>query len=127
MLQSWRARVHVLKREAYTLWLAARDPRTPWYARIVAGFVVAYAFSPIDLIPDVIPILGLLDDLILVPLGIALVIRLIPPGVLAESRVRAEHAFASGRPVSRGAAIVIVGIWLVLAACAIVLMARLLR
>jgi uncharacterized membrane protein YkvA (DUF1232 family) len=117
----------VLKREAYTLWLAARDPRTPWYARIVAGFVVAYAFSPIDLIPDVIPILGLLDDLILVPLGIALVIRLIPPGVLAESRVRAEHAFASGRPVSRGAAIVIVGIWLVLAACAIVLMARLLR
>ena len=61
MLQTWRLRVQALKREAYALYLAARDPRTPWYARLVAGLVVAYAFSPIDLIPDVIPVLGLLE------------------------------------------------------------------
>ncbi len=115
LLQRWRKRVRALKHETYALYLAARDPRTPWIARLLAGLIVAYAFSPIDLIPDFVPILGLLDDLVLLPLGIALVLRLIPPHVLVESRQRAELAFASGRPVSRGAVVVIVLIWLALA------------
>jgi uncharacterized membrane protein YkvA (DUF1232 family) len=116
MLQTWRLRVRTLKRESYALFLAARDPRTPWYARLVVGLVVAYAFSPIDLIPDFIPVLGLLDDLVLVPLGIALAIRLIPAPILAESRERANDAFTSGKPVSRIAAIVIVCVWVGLVA-----------
>ena len=91
----------------------ARDPRIPWYAKIVAACVAAYALSPIDLIPDFIPVLGYLDDLILVPLGIALAIRLIPPALLAEHRARATQA--AKRPVSRLGAAVIVIIWLALA------------
>jgi uncharacterized membrane protein YkvA (DUF1232 family) len=106
--------VRALKRETYTLSLAYRDPRTPWYARIVTACVVAYAFSPIDLIPDFVPILGYLDDLVLVLLGIALALRLIPAEVMAESRARA--ADAAQRPTSWGAAVVIVVIWVALAA-----------
>lgn len=124
MLQSWRLRVRALKHESYALYLAARDPRTPWYAQLIAGLVVAYAFSPIDLIPDFIPVLGMLDDLLLVPLGIALALRLTPPIVLAECRQRAKDAFEAGKPVSRGAAIVIVALWIGLAAFGIVAIAK---
>lgn len=125
MLQSWRLRVRALKQESYALYLAARDLRTPWYTRLIAGVVVAYAFSPLDLIPDFIPILGMLDDLLLVPLGIALAIRLTPAIVLAESRQRAKDAFESGKPVSRVAAIVIVCVWISLAAVGIATIAKL--
>jgi uncharacterized membrane protein YkvA (DUF1232 family) len=111
-----------LKRETYALALAYRDPRVPWYARLVAACVVAYALSPIDLIPDPIPVLGYLDDLLLVPLGIALAVRLIPPAVLAECRTRA--AASGDRPVNWVAAGVIVAVWLVLAALAVALAAR---
>jgi uncharacterized membrane protein YkvA (DUF1232 family) len=124
MLQTWRLRVRAFKRESYALYLAARDPRTPWYARLVVGLVVAYAFSPIDLIPDFIPVLGLLDDLVLVPLGIALAIRLIPAPILAESREHANDAFASGKPVNRIAAIVIVCIWVGLATLGVAAIVR---
>jgi uncharacterized membrane protein YkvA (DUF1232 family) len=99
-----------LKREVVALWFAARDPRTPWLARLVAAAVAAYALSPIDLIPDVIPGLGLLDDFLLVPLGILLALRLIPPDVMAEARAKAEAQ--ADRPVSRAGLIVIVAIWL---------------
>ncbi|MFP5076041.1 YkvA family protein [Rhizobium sp. YIM 134829] len=99
-----------LKREVVALWFAARDPRTPWLARLVAAAVAAYALSPIDLIPDVIPGLGLLDDFLLVPLGILLALRLIPPDVMAEARAKAEAQ--ADRPVSRAGLIVIVTIWL---------------
>src|SRR5262245_39984117 len=119
-LQSWARR---LKREIYALALAYRDPRVPWYARLVAICVVAYAFSPIDLIPDPIPLLGYLDDLILVPLGIALAVRLIPQDVLVECRARAA-ATAGRRPVSWVAAGVIIAIWLILAALAVALVVR---
>ena len=118
----WRQRVRQIKREAHALFLAARDPRTPWYAKVVAGGVVAYAFSPIDLIPDFVPVLGYLDDLVLVPLGILLAIRLIPAPVLAECRERALSA--SERPTSRAAAAAIVALWLLLAAAGIWLVAR---
>ncbi|HMO59406.1 MAG TPA: YkvA family protein [Roseiflexaceae bacterium] len=103
-------RARDLKRETYALYLAYRDPRTPWYARIVVACVVAYALSPIDLIPDFMPILGYLDDLVLLPLGIALALRLIPADVMRESRAHAAHA--SQRPTSWAAAAVIVAIWL---------------
>lgn len=125
--QSWRDRARTLKREVYALWLAWRDPRTPWLARVVAACVAAYAFSPIDLIPDFIPILGYLDDLILVPLGVMLALRLIPPEVMADCRARADEVLASGKPVSRAAAAVIVAIWLLAAAGAILIALRLLN
>ena len=99
-----------IRRDVVAVWLAARDPRVPWYAKIVALGVAAYALSPIDLIPDFIPVLGYLDDLILVPLGILLVIRLIPAGLMAE--FRAEAARREARPRSLVAAAVFVAIWI---------------
>ena len=102
-----------MTRDTYAVYLACRDPRTPWYAKAFAGGVVAYALSPIDLIPDFIPVLGYLDDLILVPLGIALALKMIPEPVLVECRARAQTA--SERPTDRRAAAVIVVIWLVAA------------
>lgn len=123
-IEAWRQRAKDLKRETYAIYLAYRDPRTPWYARLFAACVVGYAFSPIDLIPDPIPILGYLDDLVLVPLGIALAIKMIPPPVLAECRDEARAAMREGKPTNRVAAVVIVAIWLLLAALAIVVLAR---
>lgn len=110
-----KQRARDLKTEAFALYLAARDPRTPWYAKLLVAGIVAYALSPIDLIPDFIPVLGYLDDLILLPLGITLAIRLIPQHVLAECRTRARKT-GDGRPVSRVAGAVIVIIWGVIAA-----------
>src|SRR5580765_5603757 len=99
----------MIKRDVVALWLAARDPRVPWYAKAVAGAVAAYALSPIDLIPDFIPVLGYLDDLIIVPLGILLVVALVPPGIMAEHRATA--AAAAEKPRSMAGAIVIIAIW----------------
>jgi uncharacterized membrane protein YkvA (DUF1232 family) len=105
-LRSWAREI---KRDVHALYLCARDPRVPWYAKAVALLVAAYALSPIDLIPDFIPVIGYLDDLIIVPLGILLAVQLIPASVLAEHRAAAAQADA--RPVSRTAAIVIITIW----------------
>lgn len=104
-----------LKTELYALYLAYRDPRVPWYARILAACVVGYAFSPIDLIPDPIPILGYLDDLIIIPVGIWLTVKLIPRDVLLECRGRAKHEMQQGKPTNWVAAGVIVFIWILLA------------
>ena len=120
-LERWARR---LKAEVYALYLAYRDPRVPLYARVFAALVVGYAFSPIDLIPDVIPVLGYLDDLILVPLGVALAIRMIPAPVLAECRERAREVMAAGKPVNRIAAAVVVAVWIALALLALALLAR---
>jgi len=111
-----RDRARRLKAETLALYLAARDRRTPWYARLLVAAVVAYALSPIDLIPDFVPILGYLDDLILIPLGIALALRLIPAEVMAEARERARIELDGKRPRSRAAAAVILGIWAVVLA-----------
>jgi uncharacterized membrane protein YkvA (DUF1232 family) len=111
---AWGAAARALKREVYTLYYACRDPRVPWYAKAVAGVVVAYALSPIDLIPDFIPVLGYLDELVLVPLGVALVLRLIPADVLADCRRRAEQTKTRLR--NWVAAGVIVLIWIAIAA-----------
>ena len=124
MFARWKMRARQLKAEVYAVYLAYRDPRVPWYARIVAALVIGYAFSPLDLIPDPIPVLGYLDDLILLPLGIALVLRLIPAPVMAECRVKAQGRLDSGQPVNWSAAAVIVCIWIALAVIAIRLIVR---
>ena len=121
---TWKDRAQALKRETYALYLACRDPRTPWYGRALAACVVGYAFSPIDLIPDFIPVLGYLDDLILIPVGIALVLKVIPSEVMAECCVKAAVAMASGKPTNWIAAGIIVAIWFSLAALGIFLMTR---
>ena len=115
-----------IKRDVVALWLAARDPRVPWIAKLVAACVAAYALSPIDLIPDFIPVLGYLDDVLLVPLGMLLAIRLIPPAVWEELRIAAA-ARAGSRPTSRVAAAAIVGIWVVLGLLALGWIYRLVR
>ena len=102
------------RRDVHALWLAARDPRTPWYARAFALAVAAYALSPIDLIPDFIPVLGYLDEVILLPPAILLAIRMVPPEVMAEHRATA--AAAQARPVSRAGAALIVAVWAAVAA-----------
>lgn len=113
MIDALRSWARSLKRDIIALWIAARDPRTPILAKIVAGCVAAYALSPIDLIPDFIPVLGYLDDLLLVPLGIWLAVRLIPPALMAELR---ERASTQTRPRSLTAAAIVVGLWLLAAA-----------
>jgi uncharacterized membrane protein YkvA (DUF1232 family) len=125
--EAWKQQVKHLRTEAYALYLAYKDPRTPWYAKFFAACVVGYAFSPIDLIPDPIPILGYLDDLILIPLGIAVTLKMIPPAVLAECRDRAQTVMSEGKPESRAAVAAIITIWLLLAALAVIVVAQALQ
>jgi uncharacterized membrane protein YkvA (DUF1232 family) len=120
-LKAW---ARVVKRDVHALYLASRDPRVSWYAKAMAVVVAGYALSPIDLIPDFIPVLGYLDDVILLPLGVLLVVRLIPPQVIAEHRALAVAA--PERPVSRGAAVAVAGIWIAsIVLCAWVIYRRL--
>ncbi len=111
-VEDLRRRARALKSDTYALYLAARHPGTPWNAKVLAAAVAAYAFSPIDLIPDLVPVLGYLDDLIIVPLGIAASIRLVPENVMSECRARAAQTLEGDRPVSRTAAVVVVVVWL---------------
>jgi uncharacterized membrane protein YkvA (DUF1232 family) len=115
-LEKWKEKAKTLKSEVYTLFLAYKDPRVPWYAKAFSAVVVGYAFSPIDLIPDFVPVLGYLDDLVLVPLGIALAIKMIPPEVLAECREKSEAVMAQGKPVNKSAAVVIILLWVAIIA-----------
>jgi len=124
ILDSWKQRANRLKLETYAIWLAYKDPRVPWYARAFAACVVGYAFSPIDLVPDPIPVLGYLDDLVLIPLGIALALRMIPPEVMVECRQRAEAAMSEGKPTNWKAAAAIVTLWVILASLVIVVVVR---
>jgi uncharacterized membrane protein YkvA (DUF1232 family) len=112
LMMTLRAEAKRLKQELIALYGAARDARTPWYAKLIVGMVLAYALSPIDFIPDFIPVLGYLDDLILVPAGIWLAIRVIPPDILAEHRARAVEGIRL--PYSRTAAVIIVLLWLLI-------------
>ena len=104
-----------LKQNLFVLYLSYKDNRVPWYAKLVAICVVAYAFSPIDLIPDFIPVLGYLDDLIIVPLGISLALKLIPPYVIEENRVNAEEIRKNGKPKNWFIAVLFILIWILLA------------
>jgi uncharacterized membrane protein YkvA (DUF1232 family) len=106
-LRNWARRI---KRDVVALWLAARDGRVPLLPKVIAGLVAAYALSPVDLIPDFIPVLGYLDDVILVPLGILLAVRLVPPELMAEFRSRAEEL--GRRPASKWGLAMIAAIWI---------------
>jgi uncharacterized membrane protein YkvA (DUF1232 family) len=113
MLRRIKDWARAIRRDVHALWLAAHDPRTPWYAKVFALAIAAYALSPIDLIPDFIPVLGYLDDVILLPLAILLAVRLVPPDLMAEHRAAA--AKAEEKPVSRTGAAFIVTLWLLAA------------
>ena len=121
LVRKWRKRGPQLKREVVALYLAFRDPRVPWYAKAVAVCVVGYALSPIDLIPDPIPILGYLDDLIIVPLGIALAVRLIPPDILEDCRQRADEKLVQAKRAALIAAGVIVLLWIIMIVAIVVI------
>lgn len=112
----WKTAASTLKKETYALFLAAKHPHTPWYAKLFAGVIVAYAFSPIDLIPDFIPILGYLDDLILLPLGVLLARKMIPEDVLQECRVQAETRITGHHPTNWIVGTLIIVLWILLAA-----------
>ncbi len=113
MLERAKQWARRLKRDVFALWIAARDSRTPWYAKLAAGAVAAYALSPIDLIPDFIPILGYFDDLIIVPLGILLVVKLIPEPLMAEYRAMAA---GQAKRTSRAGMVAVLAIWIAVAA-----------
>jgi uncharacterized membrane protein YkvA (DUF1232 family) len=119
MLNQWKARALELKREAYALYFAAQDPRTPWYAKALIFFVVAHTFSPIDLIPDFIPVLGYLDDLLITPGGLWLAIHLIPPEVMANARAIADQRV--DRSAGKAGAVLIILTWIIVAAVVIYL------
>ncbi len=113
-----------LKVEIYALYLAYRDPRVPWYAKAFVALVVGYAFSPIDLIPDFIPVLGYLDDLVLIPLGVAVALKMIPEKVMEDCRIRSKEVMSKKKPINRVAAVVIICIWLMLIVVTIALVVR---
>ncbi len=115
---SWKSKAQHLRNEAYAIYLACKDPRTPWQARVLGVFIVGYALSPIDLIPDFIPVLGYLDDLIVVPAGIAFLLKLIPKDVIEESREEARSQASMRKTRSWVAGTIIILIW-ILAVCAI--------
>jgi uncharacterized membrane protein YkvA (DUF1232 family) len=116
MFDRLRKKTEELEKETYALYLAYRDPRVPWYAKAVAAATVAYAVSPIDLIPDFIPVLGYLDDLLIVPAGIALSIRLIPAEIMTECRQKAHERLNGANALGRKAAAVVLAVWAMLAA-----------
>jgi uncharacterized membrane protein YkvA (DUF1232 family) len=119
LLARFKGRVRDLKSECIALYFAGRHPQTPWYAKLLVAVVVAYALSPIDLIPDFVPVLGLMDDLIILPIGIALAIRLVPSPVMTECRARARACAMPGTPAGRLAAAVIIVIWTALSVWAV--------
>jgi len=126
VLTGLKERAGRLKAETYALYLVARDPRTPCYAKALAAVVVGYAASPIDLIPDFIPVLGYLDDLLLVPLGIWAAVRLVPDEVMAQARERAASVMDRGLPVPRAAAAAVITVWILLALLSAAIVYRLL-
>ena len=121
--ERWKNRVGQLKVETYALYLAYRCPEVPWYAKVCVACVVGYALSPIDLIPDFIPVLGYLDDLVIVPLGITLVLRMIPRPVMEQCRARARESLRRDRPKLWLGAAIIIAIWLLLIALIIFIVA----
>lgn len=113
-ITGWKQQAKQLKTAVYVIYLVSKDPRVPWYTRVLAACVIGFAFSPIDLIPDPIPVIGYLDDLILIPLGIALVLKMVPAPVLADCQEQAQSVMERGKPTNWIAAGVIVAIWLLL-------------
>ena len=123
-IERWKQKSRRLKIEVYALYLAYRDPRVPWYAKAFVALVVGYALSPIDLIPDFIPVLGYLDDLVLIPLGVAVALKMIPEKVMEDCRIRSKEVMSKKKPINRVAAVVIICIWLMLIVMTIALVVR---
>ena len=123
-IERWKQKSRHFKIEIYALYLAYRDPRVPLYAKAFVALVVGYAFSPIDLIPDFIPVLGYLDDLVLIPLGVAVALKMIPEKVMEDCRIRSKEVMSKKKPVNWAAAIVIISIWLMLITITVVLVFR---
>ncbi len=123
---NWKEKARGLKIQVYALYFASRDPRVAWYAKAFTALVVAYAFSPIDLIPDFIPVLGYLDDLVLIPLGVWLALKMVPAQVMAECRARAEASLGEGKSRFKFMAAVIVALWLLVLALVVLWIARVL-
>ena len=120
LIARWKRQVKLLEVKIYTIYLAYKDPRVPWYAKVFTACIVAYAFSPIDLIPDFIPILGYLDDIVLIPLGIALALKMIPKAVIIECEEKAQAILSQDKPKSLVAAAIIVAIWVFIIALFVV-------
>jgi uncharacterized membrane protein YkvA (DUF1232 family) len=114
-LAFWKQKAEELELQTYALYFAYRDPRVPWYAKGFIGLIVAYAFSPIDLIPDFIPILGYLDDLVVIPLGVLLALKMIPTQVMEESRAKAVQNLDEKKPQYQFMGVIVVGVWIVVA------------
>jgi uncharacterized membrane protein YkvA (DUF1232 family) len=123
-IERWKQKSRHLKIEIYALYLAYRDPRVPWYAKAFVALVVGYALSPIDLIPDFIPVLGYLDDLVLIPLGVAVALKMIPEKVMEDCRIRSKEVMSKKKPINRIAAVVIICFWLMLIVMTIALVVR---
>ena len=121
MMQSWKRRARQLSAQTYTLYLAYRHPKTPWYAKLLAALIVGYVFSPIDPIPDFIPGVGLLDEMVVVPIGVWMATKMVPQVVLEECQEKASAVAQGEKPVSCVAAVVVVGVWLVCVALAVFL------
>jgi len=123
-LEAWKRWTRRLSAQTYALYLAYRHPRTPWYAKVFAALIVGYVFSPIDPIPDFIPGVGLLDEMVVVPIGVLLAAKMIPPDILEECTEKARGVAEGEQPVNRVAAVVIVAVWLMCAALAVILALR---
>src|SRR5215207_3361511 len=122
--EAWKRRARQLSAQTYTLYLAYRHPRTPWYAKVFAALIVGYVFSPIDPIPDFIPGVGLLDEMVVVPIGVLIAAKMIPREVFEECKEKARKVAEGEKPVSRVAAVVVVAVWLLCVALAIYLALR---
>jgi uncharacterized membrane protein YkvA (DUF1232 family) len=123
-LETWKRRARHLSAQTYALYLAYRHTRTPWYAKVFAALIVGYVFSPIDPIPDFIPGVGLLDEMVVVPIGVLIAAKLIPQDVMEECREKAREVAEGDKPVSRVAAVVVVAVWLLCVALAVFLALR---
>jgi uncharacterized membrane protein YkvA (DUF1232 family) len=126
-IQAWKQRAEHLKSETYTLYLAYRHPRTPWYAKVFVALIVGYVFSPLDPIPDFIPGIGLLDEMVVVPIGVLIATKMVPADVFAECREKTRDVMESSKPVSRAAAVVVVAVWVLCVALAVFLAMRIFR
>jgi uncharacterized membrane protein YkvA (DUF1232 family) len=115
LIAFWKQKAEELELQTYALYFAYRDPRVPWYAKGFIGLIVAYAFSPIDLIPDFIPILGYLDDLVIIPLGVLLALKMIPAQVMEESRAKAAEHLHEKKPQYKFMGVAVIGVWIVVA------------
>jgi uncharacterized membrane protein YkvA (DUF1232 family) len=127
MMRAWKRWARKLKTETYALYLAYRDPRTPWYAKVFAALIVGYVFSPIDPIPDFIPVVGLLDEMVVVPIGVWIAAKMVPREVFEECQEKARAVAQGEKPVSRVAAVVVIAVWLLCVALAVFLAARVFR